>query len=762
MLSIVLTQMALSFINEKLETRRDDVTAAFYHIIQLTNFTALMLMVVYTIARAKDVSLLQTVFLLRSTIDTCYVTVNSLLIHYYTNPYGNEHRLRRLAIQAARYSFWVSIHIMQCIFGSHIFQASRFICLIFFIQDFTDLIHPIRLLLKLIVNERYIKQMFPRITASELHNLTSSGELNCSVCLSEHDHDTVKLPCSHHLHGACLRRIFEQCHTANITLPLHLPRRCPRCPICRADIHLHDDNRSSQSSSVSMSRGSRPGDDDHDHTPHQHHPRYNRVRFNGVPLGQLLRRILTRPPPLSMSRGGILSMPVSPVDSAIASPNSIRIVTTAIRPTGTVPLTATRPTTGTNGNGTATMVASRSIPTTAGISISSSTTSSDQFDPIVSIPSTDPPQHPIQLPLSRPIPDMDLLHSHSGVLQQHAAHLSSIDRRTLIRLYNLARSEAMDDRRVEGGGGGSIGGHIVGNLGTNDENDDDDDGNDSGDDSENDGNYYNDDNDDGDDDDDIELISLDDEVDTLRHANNSDVISMDVSIIDDNNNNSVEVIMSPSKKEPVVELSSSSSSSSSFQSSYNVIPTQYYQSTATTAEVTTTTTNNNNDNTIVTTTTTSEDDGVAAAALTELSRGSRRTMEDNHHMMKMKMMLLSNDVDVTGIDSMNIDKDKQQQYSSSSGIVISSPRQTARNNSAIAPAHDVVLSAVCCPHDDDNDQHVSELDTIGRHDCESDTVQAIEAVKIAGDKRKLPTDLLLGAIEDEEEKNKKYPKVEEF
>ena len=76
----------------------------------------------------------------------------------------------------------------------------------------------------------------------QLHNLTSSGELNCSVCLSEHDHDTVKLPCSHHLHGACLRRIFEQCHTANITLPLHLPRRCPRCPICRADIHLHDDN----------------------------------------------------------------------------------------------------------------------------------------------------------------------------------------------------------------------------------------------------------------------------------------------------------------------------------------------------------------------------------------------------------------------------------------------------------------------------------------------------------------------------------------
>lgn len=124
----------------------------------------------------------------------------------------------------------------------------------------------------------------------------------------------------------------------------------------------------------------------------------------------------------------------------------------------------------------------------------------------------------------------------------------------------------------------------------------------------------------------------------------------------------------------------------------------------------------------------------------------------------MKMMVLS-DVDVTGIDSMNTDEDEQQ-YSSSSSSIISSPRQTARNSSAITPTHDV-LSAVCCPHDD-TDQHDTVLDTIGqRYDCESDAVQAIKTVKIAGDKRKLPTDMLLDAIEEEEE-TKKYPKVEEF
>lgn len=73
---------------------------------------------------------------------------------------------------------------------------------------------------------RMMARRFKRITADEL---TTMREENCAVCLNEHTHESLRIPCNHVFHAQCLTRVLQA-----------TPRgQSARCPICRADIHTY-------------------------------------------------------------------------------------------------------------------------------------------------------------------------------------------------------------------------------------------------------------------------------------------------------------------------------------------------------------------------------------------------------------------------------------------------------------------------------------------------------------------------------------------
>lgn len=73
---------------------------------------------------------------------------------------------------------------------------------------------------------RMMARRFKRITPDEL---TTMREESCAVCLNEHTHESLRIPCSHVFHAQCLTRVLQA-----------TPRgQSARCPICRADIHTY-------------------------------------------------------------------------------------------------------------------------------------------------------------------------------------------------------------------------------------------------------------------------------------------------------------------------------------------------------------------------------------------------------------------------------------------------------------------------------------------------------------------------------------------
>lgn len=73
---------------------------------------------------------------------------------------------------------------------------------------------------------RMMARRFKRITPDEL---TTMREENCAVCLNEHTHESLRIPCGHVFHAPCLTRVLQA-----------TPRgQSARCPICRADIHTY-------------------------------------------------------------------------------------------------------------------------------------------------------------------------------------------------------------------------------------------------------------------------------------------------------------------------------------------------------------------------------------------------------------------------------------------------------------------------------------------------------------------------------------------
>jgi len=78
--------------------------------------------------------------------------------------------------------------------------------------------------------DAYIEEHFPSLSIEDQAILAQD---NCSVCLTNLQHDCVRLPCQHVLHRQCLFRIL---HNAATTAGNNGNRS--RCPLCRADIHV--------------------------------------------------------------------------------------------------------------------------------------------------------------------------------------------------------------------------------------------------------------------------------------------------------------------------------------------------------------------------------------------------------------------------------------------------------------------------------------------------------------------------------------------
>ena len=126
-------------------------------------------------------------------------------------------------ISAARNSNTSAASISASLASSSHYHArkDRWFYLLLLFHDLIHLTIPVKKLLLKFVKDAFIQQQFPHVTAEELQGL--SADDRCSICLCEHNLQTVRLPCSHLLHQQCLNRILQDL-------------RSSRCPICRAEI----------------------------------------------------------------------------------------------------------------------------------------------------------------------------------------------------------------------------------------------------------------------------------------------------------------------------------------------------------------------------------------------------------------------------------------------------------------------------------------------------------------------------------------------
>jgi len=140
-----------------------------------------------------------------------------------------------------------------------------------------------------------------------------------------------------------------------------------------------------------------------------------------------------------------------------------------------------------------------------------------------------------------------------------------------------------------------------------------------------------------------------------------------------------------------------------------------------------------------------ENDVDGVAALTLLSRDSGHSMEDQHRSMRMT------DTTDDFIDTIG-DTDQHHNSTTSVSLHASAIYSSSTDPRCVSVTHHV---------DHDTELDTTDISAYNDNNYHSDTaVHAIDNVEeAAGDKRKLPTDLLLDAIEEEE--NKKHPKINE-
>jgi hypothetical protein len=241
MLAVAVMQALVAFYTERLVTDQRMINQAMYSVVLFSLF----LMVFNLITSAPDYILMETVLLLRSTIDALCSSADTILRLCDTTA-ALDSASPIYMTQIARYSFWASVHMIWLIINwtqpadraitVAMHRADRFLYFMLFMHDLLDLVVPLRQLMRQVVHERYVAKTFPRLSASELGAVAAE---TCPVCLSEHNAHTVRLRCNHLLHTQCLQRILQQAaDTQN-------PAAC-RCPMCRAAIEVPNHPRSGQ------------------------------------------------------------------------------------------------------------------------------------------------------------------------------------------------------------------------------------------------------------------------------------------------------------------------------------------------------------------------------------------------------------------------------------------------------------------------------------------------------------------------------------
>ena len=226
-------QTIVSFFAERLTSDERMVTQALYMIFLFSLF----LMVFNTITGAPDYILMETVFLLRSPIDAICSSVDTLF-KLSDSALAVDQSMSVYTTQIARYSFWTSVHLLQLgiairapVSATTSLAARRVDLVLYFslfMHDLLELFVPLRQLLTQVMHERFVAKTFPRLTTAELSAVASE---TCSVCLSDHSQDTVRLQCGHLLHSQCLQRIMQQ------SVDSQTPQ-ASRCPMCRASIEM--------------------------------------------------------------------------------------------------------------------------------------------------------------------------------------------------------------------------------------------------------------------------------------------------------------------------------------------------------------------------------------------------------------------------------------------------------------------------------------------------------------------------------------------
>lgn len=264
LLCIALMHTLVHLYTERLSTEQSALTQITYSLFLLSLF----LMVFNTIGGAPDHILMETVFLLRTPIDTLCNAVDTVF-KLFDSVLAVDNNMPVYTTQIARFSFWTSVHLLQFLLvvsgdrnGQPSRRGDRLLYFALFLHDLLDLLVPVKQLLTQIRHERIIAKTFPRISALELSNLNDE---TCSVCLSQHNAETVRLGCNHLLHAQCLHRILQQTAESHSSQP-------SRCPMCRATIVLPNDPRTGAASVGLFGPGTRGS-----RTRAFNHPLYNYI-----------------------------------------------------------------------------------------------------------------------------------------------------------------------------------------------------------------------------------------------------------------------------------------------------------------------------------------------------------------------------------------------------------------------------------------------------------------------------------------------------
>lgn len=173
-----------------------------------------IVLVCISILSVPDKSSVSVILLLRCAIDA----VASCVCMAIADKAEGDTSVGNTLVEMSLSLFWATVSLHQLLLTQ---KSSRLRFLMLLVHDFIAMSGPTRKLILKVMHDRYISQKFRKLNREELEALSCES---CPVCLNDQNEDSVRLPCQHVLHRACLSRILQQGTRHHIS----------RCPMCRA------------------------------------------------------------------------------------------------------------------------------------------------------------------------------------------------------------------------------------------------------------------------------------------------------------------------------------------------------------------------------------------------------------------------------------------------------------------------------------------------------------------------------------------------